>query len=86
MKKFEYEALLQKMYSINNRLDEILKYEKIIQQTQEQNLVEKKDLVIIYDNRKTRIYQKGKEISDGIKSITFTAGEIPTIEYEKEIF
>ena len=90
MRKYELENLIRinakTNYKISCCLRKIEEYQKTIQQTQEKGLVEEKDLVIIYDNGKTRIYQKGKEISEGIKSITFNAEEIPTIEYEKVVY
>lgn len=90
MRKYELENLIQRQaatnYKIHCCLKEIREYQKTIQQTQEKGLVENKTLVIIHDKGKTRIYENGVEISKGIKSITFNAEELPTIEYEKVVY
>ena len=90
MKKYELENLIRRNaetnYKISCCLREIKEYQKTIQQTQEKGLVENKKLVIIYDKGNTRIYQDGKDITKGIRSITFNAEEIPTIEYEKVVY
>ena len=85
MRKIEFEALMQKMCQIEREMFDVIGEQKTIRETQEYGLVGKKCLVIIYDDYKTRVYANGKEISDGIKSITFTTGETPTIEYERII-
>lgn len=90
MRKYELENLIRKygevLYKTNYRLESIEEIQKTIQQTQEKGLVENKKLVIIYDKGNTRIYQDGKDITKGIRSITFNAEEIPTIEYEKVVY
>lgn len=73
-----YERLNMKIIEMNAKIQNI-------DENIEKDLVKDKDLVIIYDKGTTRVYEKGEKISK-IKRATFTANELPIIEYERVIY
>lgn len=62
------------------------KINETILENQYKDITKNNELVIIYNKGKTRVYEKGEDISKGITEIHFTADNVPTIEYEKSIF
>lgn len=86
MKNRQYEIIAQKIIQLERMMHDIIREQKNIREVQELGLVGKKSLVIIHDNYKTRVYKDGKDITDGIKDITFIADELPVIEYKKTIY
>lgn len=68
----------EKMFSIENKLQKIL-------DTQEKGVANTYDIVILSSNGITRVYDHGKEITDGVSELTFSVDNFPTIKYEKKI-
>ena len=65
--------------------EEIADAMSMLYKNQEKGLVKDKDLVIIHDKGKTRIYEHGEDITTGITEITFRSDSLPVIEYEKVV-
>ena len=68
----------EKMFSIENKLQKIL-------DTQEKGVANTYDIVILSSNGITRVYDHGKEITDGVSELTFSVDNFPTIKFEKKI-
>ena len=68
----------EKMFSIENKLQKIL-------DTQEKGVASTYDIVILSSNGITKVYDHGKEITDGVSELTFSVDNFPTIKYEKKI-
>ena len=62
------------------------KINETILENQYKDITKNNELVIMYNKGKTRVYEKGEDISKGITEIYFTADNAPTIKYEKSIF
>lgn len=76
---------LHQVLKIFNEVGEMREVMSILYKNQEKGLVKDKDLVIIYDKGKTRIYEHGEDITTGITEITFRPDSLPVIEYEKVV-
>jgi hypothetical protein len=68
----------EKMFSIEDKLQKIV-------DNQEKGIANTYDLVILSSNGITRVYDHGKEITDGVSELTFSVDNFPTIKYEKKI-
>lgn len=68
----------EKMFSIENKLQKIL-------DTQEKGVANTYDVVILSSNGITRVYDHGKEITDGVSELTFSVDNFPTIKYVRKI-
>lgn len=61
-------------------------YIEQILKNQQVELTKAHDYVIIVDGvNNIKVYEKGQEITKGIKEITITTDRMPTIQYEKEM-
>jgi hypothetical protein len=70
----EKELVNQKVY-----IEQILK-------NQQEEIAKAHDYVIIVDGvNNIKVYEKGQDITKGIKEITITTDRVPKIEYEKEM-
>lgn len=78
--KSEFDILKSLIIAEGNKID-ILKGE--IKNNEERDYFKDNDLVILVKERKTRVYCKGDEITDGITNVSFYPGEVPVIEYQK---
>lgn len=68
----------EKIFSIEDKLQKIV-------DNQEKGIANTYDLVILSSNGITRVYDHGKEITDGVSELIFSVDELPTIKYEKKI-
>ena len=58
---------------------------QIILDNQEKNIIDTYDVVILSSNGITRVYDHGKEITDGVSELTFSVDNFPTIKYIRKI-
>lgn len=65
-------------YDIESKLQVILN-------NQEKNIIDTYDVVILSSNGITRVYDHGKEITDGVSELTFSVDNFPTIKYVRKI-
>lgn len=68
----------EKIFSIEDKLQKIA-------DTQEKGIANTYDIVILSSNGITRVYEHGKEITDGVSELTFSVDKFPTIKFEKKI-
>ena len=91
MKNIEFYNLKTEIRTIKEQLWEnekqIIKQQTYIEQilkNQQNEIMKAHDYVVIVDNiNNVKVYEKGKDITNGITNIKIAVNEIPTIEYEK---
>ena len=87
LKNIEHDTdmTLHQVLKMFTEIGEIKDAMSMLYKNQEKGLVKDKDLVIIHDKGKTRIYEHGEDITTGITEITFRPDSLPVIEYEKVV-
>lgn len=84
--RIEHEAKLAREYSFDNYnylVDIKVKIDQILKNQQEE-IFKAHDLVIIYDGvNSIKVYENGRDITEGIERLTLEAGRPPRIEYDK---
>ena len=96
-KRYEYDEVAswreKRLDNIERKVNDLeckLEYDiesklQVIINNQEKNIIDTYDVVILSSNGITRVYDHGKEITDGVSELTFSVDKFPTIKYEKKI-